>query len=124
VSSERGQHRLGREDSHPLVFAEREQVLPVAGRENVGARLDGAGEDRIVSRITRDRVDAARWIRSRRRDVGQKVADRSSLLLSEAEFLCQHVLQLFEDEVRHEELDAPVERLLEQTARWPPRDQR
>jgi hypothetical protein len=106
------------------VFADREQVLPVAGRENVGARLDGAGEDRVVSRIIRDRVDPARWIRPRRRDLDQKVAERSSRLPSEAELLGQHALQLVENEVRQEELDAPVERLLEQAGGWPARDQR
>ena len=104
--------------------ADREQVRPVTGREHVDARLDRAGEDRIVCRFARDRVGVLRQTRSLRCQPGQQLASCTRLLLAEAELLGQHVLELVEDEVRQDKLDPVVDRLLEQAARRPVGDQR
>ena len=39
------------------MLADRQQVLPVAGREDVSPCLDGACQDRIVRRVSAERVD-------------------------------------------------------------------
>ena len=51
AGSQLGERRLRGEDSDAVVFAEREEVLAVAGRENFDSRLDRAAEDRIVHRV-------------------------------------------------------------------------
>ena len=60
--------RLGGEDSDSSMRADREQMLLVACDEEVRARVDGAGQDRIVAWISCDSGDVVRPIGLRGRD--------------------------------------------------------
>jgi hypothetical protein len=96
------QQRLGCEEPHAAVLADREEVLPIACGEYVHLHLDRAGQNLVVRRVARDRVGSLRRARSFRRQPGQQLSGYAGLRLVEAELLGQHPLQLVEDELRQD----------------------
>ena len=124
AGSQLSERRLCGQDSDAMVLAEREEVLAVARGQHIDSRLDRADQDCIVRRIAADRLGRAREPGLRGCHVGEQIADCSCALLVEAELDGQHPFQFGEDELGQHELDATVDRFLEQAAGRPVGDQR
>ena len=82
--------------------ADREQVFPVSGGEDVGSRLDGAGKNHVVRRIARDRLDNLCRRRFLHCDLSEERSSRVDLLWRVSELDEEHSLELGEHELGKE----------------------
>jgi len=82
--------------------ADREQVFPVSGGKNVRSRLDRAGQNHVVRRITRDRRDNLCRRRFLCCDLSEERTGCVDLLVRVSELGDEHALEFREHELRNE----------------------
>ena len=82
--------------------ADREQVFPVSGGEDVRSRFDGAGQNHVVRRIAGDRLDhlCRRWLLCC--DLGEERTGCVDLALLVVELGDEHPLEFREYELGDE----------------------
>ena len=101
-------------DSDASMRADREQVFPVSGGDDVGSRLDGAGQNYVVRRIARDRLDNLCRRRFLCCNLSEERKGCVDLLLRVFELGDEHALEFREHELGNEERDPTFDRLFEQ----------
>lgn len=107
------------------MFAKRQQVVTIARHKHLDARRDGARENQVVSRIGRDGF--RRFIgggHARAGEIREERLDFPHLLDVEAKLDPQDTLQLGQDRLGENKLDATSDRLLNNPARRPTGDKR
>lgn len=104
--------------------ADREQVFPVSGGQDVGSRLDGAGQNYVVRRIARDRLDNLCRRRFLCCNLSEERTGCVDLLLRVFELGDEHALEFREHELGNEERDPTFDRLFEQPTWRPLGDER
>jgi hypothetical protein len=107
------------------MFTHRKQVATIAGHENLDPCFYRAGEDQIVVSVAADRLWPARGGGDQfHREVDEQLLDRLPTVGLEAELPGQDALQLDQHGPGQDELDAGVDRLLEDPARRASGDER
>jgi hypothetical protein len=124
LAQELGEQRLGSEDFDSAVLAERKKVFPVTGREHLHACFDRGGQDRVVGRVSADCLDVLRRARMFGYELSEQFAGGGTLHQAEPKLLGQHAVQLGVHELREDEIDVPIDDLLEQPARRSVGDER
>lgn len=100
-------------------------MATIAGHEHLDPGRDRAGEDQIIVGIAADRLGPARrGIDQFGREIDDQLPGRLPALRLEADLLGQDPLQLDQHRSRNDQLDPPVDRLLEDPARRPGGDER
>jgi hypothetical protein len=106
------------------MLADGEQVAPVARDEGIHSRPNCAGEDQVIIAVARHGLGRGRRRRSQiNRELEEKLLDSSPMLRLEAHLSSQDLPQLHHHRLEQDKLQASVDRLLEEPARRPRRDE-
>lgn len=124
-SAQLREQRLRGEDPYAAVYSEWQQVLAIAGDEDLDACLHRAGKDQVVVRVAGHGLDRTWRHRSRLyRQANEQCLDLFPAVRVERELLPKYALELLHDGLRQHQLQATVNSLLDDPGRWAGRDKR